>query len=274
MTLPTRVALGTMHGKEAALAPPLAGLGIKVVLARIDTDRFGTFTAETPRAGSMEEAARAKALAAMKATGLDVGIGSEGAYGPHPYLPFAGIGQEVLLWHEAATGREIVVRVMDAKPVYDHCDAANLPEAEDFLLRVGFPACAVIVAPSPTAPPVAKGLRQREALGAALQEAVALSDRGRAFLQTDMRAHLNPRRMAMIGQGGEKLVKRLVTPCPACGMHGWGVIRHQPGLPCEACGGDTALIAADILGCSACGEEQAKRREGLAAALYCPICNP
>ena len=79
MTLPARVALGTMHGKEAALAPPLAALGIGLVTPAMDTDRFGTFTAETPRAGSMEEAARAKAQAAMAATGRDFGIGSEGA---------------------------------------------------------------------------------------------------------------------------------------------------------------------------------------------------
>jgi hypothetical protein len=274
MTLPARAALGTMHGKEAALAPPLAALGILLETVAIDTDRFGTFTAETPRAGSMEEAARAKALAAITATGLPCGIGSEGAYGPHPVLPFAGIGQEVLLWHEATTGREIVVRVMDPQPVYDHCDAADLTEAEGFLQRVGFPDCAVIVAPTPTSSPVAKGLRQREPLAAALHEAAALSGTGRAFLQTDMRAHMNPRRMAMIRQAGEKLAARLARPCPICSAYGWGVIRHVSGLACEECGGPTSLIAADVFGCSACGAEETAQREGLAAALYCPICNP
>lgn len=274
MTLPARVALGTMHGKEAALAPPLADLGIGLVTPAMDTDRFGTFTAETPRAGTMEEAARAKALAAMAATGLDCGIGSEGAYGPHPVMPFAGIGQEVLLWHEGRTGREIVVRVIDPQPAYDHAEVADLAGAEAFLQRAGFPDCAVIVAPAPDLAPVAKGLRDREALAAALRAAVPLSPKGRAFVQTDMRAHMNPRRMATIGRAAAQLAERLATPCPACHAHGWGVIRQEPGLPCEDCGGETALIGADILGCSACGAERAEPRAGYATALYCPQCNP
>ena len=274
MTLPTRVALGSMHGKEAALVPPLAALGIEVVVAGIDTDRFGTFTAETPRQGSMEEAARAKAVAACGVTGLPVGIGSEGAYGPHPVIPFAGIGQEVLVWHEAATGRAIVERVLDREPVYDQAEVADLAGAEGFLARIGFPACAVIVAPAPTLPPVAKGLRSVEALEAALRRALRKAPDGRAFLQTDMRAHMNPRRMAMIGQLAEKLAARLAEHCPDCGAPGWGLVRHAAGLPCEDCGGPTGLIAADVRGCTACGAERVVDRGGFAAALYCPACNP
>ena len=53
MSLPERVALGTMHGKAAAIAPPLARLGIALVVPEgLDTNRFGTFTGETPRHGS------------------------------------------------------------------------------------------------------------------------------------------------------------------------------------------------------------------------------
>ena len=108
MTLPTRAALCTLHGKEAALAPPLSALGITLIRPEIDTDRFGTFTAETPRFGTMAEAARAKAKAAISATGLPVGIGSEDAYGPHPKISFLPLGRELLLWHEGETGREII----------------------------------------------------------------------------------------------------------------------------------------------------------------------
>jgi len=58
MTLPDRAALRTMHGKAAAIAPPLARLGITLVVPKgLDTDRFGTFTAEVPRKGTMDDAA-------------------------------------------------------------------------------------------------------------------------------------------------------------------------------------------------------------------------
>jgi hypothetical protein len=65
--LPARAALGALHGKVAVLAPPLAKLGITFSQRYIDTDRFGAFTAETPRSVKMADAARAKARATTKA---------------------------------------------------------------------------------------------------------------------------------------------------------------------------------------------------------------
>ena len=111
--LPDRVALGTMHGKEAVIAPPLAALGVTVVLAEVETDRFGTFSGEVARTGSMIEAARAKAQAAIAATGLPVGLASEGAYGPHPHFSFLPFGRELLVWLDIRTGQEVVEMTTD-----------------------------------------------------------------------------------------------------------------------------------------------------------------
>jgi len=274
MTLPSRAALGTMHGKEAALAPPLAALGISLILPAIDTDRFGTFTAETPRSGTMADAARAKARAAIAATGLSVGIASEGAYGPHPDIPFLPLGRELLLWHEAETGREIIEQALDDRPSYDHAEVADLAEAEALLARVAFPATALIVAASADALPVAKGVRDHDALAAAIGRAVACSADRRAFLQTDMRAHMNPRRMEVIAGLAGRIAQRLSTPCPHCRAPGWGLLRRDPGLPCGDCGTSTALVAHDIHGCTACGAEDRTARTGTADPAHCPYCNP
>jgi len=268
MTLPARAALGTMHGKEAAIAPPLSTLGITLTVAPIDTDRFGTFTAETPRAGSMEDAARAKAIAAIEATGLPVGIASEGAYGPHPYLPFAPLGQELILWRDARTGQEIIERSRDTRPLYDQTEAATPAEADAFLARVNFPTTAVIVAPGPKAAPIAKGIRDRAALAEAMRATP------RAFLQTDMRAHMNPRRMEVIAALATRLALRLSAACPACDAPGWGLLRSDPGLPCSDCGTPTRLPVLDIHGCTACGHETAQQRQGAADPAHCPYCNP
>lgn len=268
MTLPPRAALGTMHGKEAAIAPPLATLGIALTVAPIDTDRFGTFTAETPRTGGMEDAARAKALAAIEATGLPVGIASEGSYGPHPFVPFAALGQELILWHDARTGQEVLEHQTDPTPVYDHIEAATVEEAEPFLARIRFPETAVIVAPDAKTAPFAKGIRDRAALVDAMRQTP------RAFVQTDMRAHMNPRRMEVIAALATRLALRLSTPCPACAAPGWGLLRREPGLPCTDCGTPTALPAQDIHGCTACGHETAHPRPGAADPAHCPYCNP
>lgn len=276
--LPSRVALGTMHGKAAVIAPPLSTLGIGVVVPEgLDTDRFGTFSGEVARAGTMEQAARAKARAAVAMTGLPVGIASEGAYGPHPVVPFLALGQEMILWHEAATGREIVEVQRDDRPAYDHALLSGVDEVAGFLARIAFPDMAVVVAGEGAARPLAKGLSDARAVERAVAAALALSDSGRAVVMTDMRAHLNPRRMAVIGELAARLAARLACPCPACGAPGWGRLRLEAGLPCGDCGTATGLVRDEILGCTACGAEAAQSFPGApdwADPGHCPICNP
>jgi hypothetical protein len=79
-----------MHGKEQAIAPVLKeSLDLYIeVPPEFNSDRFGTFTRDIPRAGSQLESARNKALAAMEVTGSDLGLASEGAFGPHPAMPW------------------------------------------------------------------------------------------------------------------------------------------------------------------------------------------
>ena len=85
-----RIALPTLHVKERVLATVLEP-GLGGVLQRIDdfdTDTLGSFTRETPRAGTQIEAARKKARIGMARTGLRCGLGSKDAFGADP---FAGL---------------------------------------------------------------------------------------------------------------------------------------------------------------------------------------
>ena len=270
--LPDRVALGTMHGKERAIAPPLAELGIRIERAVIDTDRFGTFSGDVLRSGNMLEAARAKARAAAEATGLSVALASEGAYGPHPYIPFLPLGRELLLWLDTRTGREIVEVLTDDQPCYDQQRIDDAALVCGFVSRIGFPTTAAIVQTSSAAPPIAKGIIDREALDAAV--AAALAATGSALVQTDMRAHMNPRRMKVIGDLARRLAGRLSTLCPACAAAGFGFLRSLPGLKCCDCGTETGLIAADVHGCTACGHTDSHPRVAKADPANCPFCNP
>ena len=220
----------------------------------------------------MAEEVRAKAEAAMAATGHAIGIASEGAYGPHPAVPFLPFGRELILWRDAARGLEIVERMADEAPAFDRAEVDGPAAAGPFLARIGFPETAVVVAAADCGTPVAKGLRDREALARAIAAAG-----GRATLSTDMRAHMNPRRMATIARLAERLAKRLATPCPGCGAPGFGRLRVEAGLPCAVCTAPTAMVAREIHGCAACGAEAARPRpDGLAEAdaATCQHCNP
>ncbi|REC56030.1 hypothetical protein DRV84_10420 [Rhodosalinus sediminis] len=267
--------LATMHGKEAALAPPLARAGLELRrVAGVDTDALGTFTGEIPRAGSLHDAAEAKARLAIELSRGDLGLGSEGAYGPHPQIPVIPQGVETLVLVDAA--RDLVLsETMEApRPVYDHAEAAALPALEPFLARIGFPGHAVIVQPKGGGP-ARKGLRARTALARAVAEAAEASADGLAVVQTDMRAHMNPTRMRALAALAERFAERLTCPCPACGAPGWGPVRPGPALPCACCGGATLTRGAPVRGCAACAHEAAEASATAQAdPMHCPACNP
>lgn len=274
-----RAVLATMHGKEAAVAPAFREIaGIGVTGARgIDTDRLGTFTGEVARTGSVEETALAKARLGMAATGETLGIASEGSYGPHPQVPFLAAGVEHLVFVDEERGLVVRETLVDEAPVYDHAVIGSVLELEPVLWRLGFPDHAVTVRPNDGVQVARKGIRERPDLREAVAWAVALSADGRAFLQTDMRAHMNPTRMAAIGRLAARLARRLLQVCPSCRAPGFGAVGVERGLPCALCGEPTGMVRAELHGCAACGYSEARPRpDGRveAEAGSCPACNP
>ena len=233
-----RAVLATMHGKEAAIVPAFneqLELTVEIPSA-IDTDTLGTFTGEIARAGTIREAAIAKARLGMAATGLPIGIASEGSYGPHPHVPFIPGGVEFMVLVDDERGIVVTEHLIDDAPVYKHAVAAKIGDLRAFLDHIRFPEHAVIVRPhEPDDDDVLiyKGLRTDEALESALATTAPRSRDGRALVQTDMRAHMNPTRMASIARLARAFCDRLATPCPACDAPGYGQIGVETGLPCE-----------------------------------------
>lgn len=269
-----------MHGKERAIAPVLCRwFDMTVTTAPgIDTDALGTFTGEIARRGTMVDAARAKARLAIKRTGAHVGIGSEGAFGPHPHIPFLASGQEVLLLLDATTGHEVIVH-RRTPTNFDHIVVSPADDPEPFLKRVGFPEHAVIVRPEEPADTsvLVKGLNDLERMRRAIREVGARSASGRVMVQTDMRAHLNPTRMAGIARTTKWLALRMARCCPSCGRPGFGLIDIERGLPCGDCGAPTRLVRAEIHGCKVCGHKIRRfERPGRTRAepRWCELCNP
>ena len=123
-----RAVLATMHGKEAAIVPAFQErleLTVEIPSA-IDTDALGTFTGEIPREGTIRKAAVAKARLGMAATGLSIGIASEGSYGPHPHVPFIPGGVEFMVLVDDGHGIVVSEYLIDDAPVYEHTVAAEI----------------------------------------------------------------------------------------------------------------------------------------------------
>ena len=264
--------IATMHGKERALAPPLEALGLSVRVADgLDTDRFGAFTGEVARTGTMLDAARVKVRAAVsRHPDADWVLASEGAFGPSAAVPMLAEARELVLAWRASDDLEVRTLKVSFETNFAHIDDPAPGALDAFLERAGFPGHAVIVTAGGTV--LAKGVQDRAALNTIIAGA---ADPVR--IETDMRAHLNPTRMGEIARAAEDLAMRLASPCPACSAPGFGLARVERGLPCSACGSATDRVRAEIHACPACGHGARKTRaDGLEAADpgECPVCNP
>ena len=278
------IAVATLHGKQRVLARPLLrGLGLRLVhTSAVDTDQFGSFCGTRPRRLEAVLTARRKAEAAMDALSLDLGIASEGSFGPHPSLPMLAAGVECLVVVDRRSVRVLVEQAISRRTNYSAIAVGRPIEALGWLKQVGFPSHAVMVRPhqregQAVAPWLAKGVSQAPELAGLLARAAAASSVGQAWLETDMRAHCNPTRMASIRQLTFQLVRRLRQPCPACGAPGYGLVETLPGLPCSACGLASRWVMQQVSGCDVCGYRQwYPRPDGLQAVdpQHCDYCNP
>lgn len=261
------VALGTMHGKSAAFAPAFARwLDAEVrPSVDLDTDALGTFTRDVPRVARPEDAAITKARAASSELGTSLGLATEASYAP----AFGGYGpmvhEELAVFVDldrgihVAQGLRTYADVAPARTVVDEAGARR------YLSRIGFPEQAVVAR---TGGGVCKGIGDEAGV-------IALLGDGPVGLEPDLRAHMNPGRRRTLRRLSWILAARLLTPCQACGCPGFGLVDVERGVPCAACGEETAAVRADVLGCPACDERALRdRRVRTADPATCDACNP
>jgi ribosomal protein L37E len=270
--------IATMHGKEAAIAPPLeAALGVRCILpSGFDTDRFGTYSGETERPGNAFETMRMKCLAAMEACGADLGIASEGSFGPHPYIPFAVAGEERLICIDRLQGLEIAVQQVTPRTNFNREEVKHWQALMDFARQAGFPAHGLLLKGLQDKQPVCiKGIQSEAALRIAFDR--LLHENEVVTVETDMRAMCNPTRMDVIAQLTQQLLDKMTSLCPACAKPGFGEKRHEAGLPCGWCGSPTGKVLAAETNCTHCGFGERKVfPDGMEEADPgdCPRCNP
>lgn len=273
-----KVALLTQHGKERVISPPLEEqLGCHIVhVSGYNTDRLGTFTREIPRAGTQLEAAQRKARIGMELSGLTTGLASEGSFGPDPITGILPWNLELLVWIDDTLLIE-VVGCASGKTNFSHLLTASWDEAEQFAHNAGFPEHWLVLRPEGAEhPQINKGIAGWDEFKKAFHEACGQAVNGRAFLETDMRAHANPTRMETISSAARDLAQKLCCCCPACGTPGFHRAERIPGLPCEDCGSPTRETRADAHRCVSCAHQLIVERTEVkvASAARCDYCNP
>ena len=94
------------------------------------------------------------------------------------------------------------------------------------------------------------------------------------WLESDMRAHRNPRRMSMISRCADVLEKRLLSACPDCRNPGFGNTTLIVGAACSLCAYKTRVARAKLLRCEHCGYEAEEFLRETTDPVHCDFCNP
>lgn len=270
-----------MHGKERAIGPalmrvlPLAGVQ---VIDQVETDRFGTFTGEVGRPLEPLQACMAKARHGAEVGGLDLVIASEGSFFPYPPAPFMPCDEEVLVLYDKRDERFFEHRYTSLRTVFGGEVCSDRLQLLDFARRMQFPAHGLVVRPREqwrSGNEQVKGITSEGALLGIAERLI--SNHGSCWVETDMRAMMNPTRMEVIGETAERFAGELSEPCPACGACWFRVSKAMPGLPCAMCGWPTPATRAYVRSCWACGHSSTSPRpDGRAteSPQHCGNCNP
>lgn len=272
----------TMHDKEVYLngaCKKILGASLRGLKGVLDTDLLGTFSGEVERMGTQKETVLKKCLLGLKQSGLPYGIASEGSFGPDPLIPFFNSSIETVVFIDQKRNFQLFESRRFLKTNYNQKTVSDFEDCSEFLKEAIFPSHRLIVRPNVWVDKtiVFKGLQTLDELKKALSTACIHSEDKKAFIQTDMRAHMNPTRAFNLVKLGLRLFRRLQHLCPSCSSPGWGPSRKVPGKPCKVCSCPTPLPYASLWNCPLCPMEEEKPLFDShipAEPGHCPNCNP
>ncbi|MFA7655707.1 DUF6671 family protein [Acidithiobacillus thiooxidans] len=276
--LKKHIAFITKHGKEAVIIPVLEK-NLQCYITHVkhyDTDQQGTFTRDIERVDNQLNTARHKARIGMEMSGLNLGLASEGAFGPDPFTGFIPWNREIIVLIDNETKTEIIGEAQGPGN-HQHLITSNWSEALTFGKKVGFPDQLIIIRPDHESDNrIIKNITSWDLYEKIFHDVINNSTTGYAFIETDGRAYANPKRMEMIAKATKDLLIKMQSCCPGCGTPGFTVIERFPGLPCKNCNGPTKIFYMDLYACQKCGEHREIKctDQEWADPLYCDFCNP
>lgn len=270
------VLLASMHKKEQVIAPPFRKrLSCTLQVPAFDTDQFGTFTGEIPYKLSPYETCLLKAKTIAKYYNYPLAVASEGSFGGHPASSFVPVNHELMVFVDNMRGWIIAEQLVSQKTNYTMLTVNKDTGLDAFLKRALFPSHALILQTTSDKRILAQGINNFELLTHYLT--LGFKTEEELHLSTDMRAMMNPTRMAVIAELADKLTQRIACLCPRCKCPGFGFKFTRGALPCALCSLPTSFYEEEVWGCICCDHQECKkRRDGLlkAESGQCNYCNP
>ena len=273
-----KIIIATKHQKEKVIAP-LFENGIKVkciVPENFDTDLFGTFTGEIERSLDPISTIRKKCLSAMNLYNCEIGVASEGSFGPHPTLGFINVNEELIIFIDKKNKIEVLSRELSLKTNFDGQNVFSELELIEFAKRTKFPSHGLILkAKHIKGFEIFKDFKNLKELKMIFNNLIKKSYT--ISIETDMRAMNNPTRMKVIQLATKKIIEKLKTHCPNCNMIGFEIVESISGLPCQLCAMPTRSSLKHVYACKKCEFKKEKKypnKKFTEDPMYCDFCNP
>ena len=273
-----RLVIATKHQKEKIIAPIIENaIGVTCIKNTLfDTDILGTFSGEIERKNDVISTLRSKCINAMTMHNVDLAIASEGSFGPHPSLFFIPGNEESLLFMDLKNNIEITARELSTETNFNGQYIKNEFELDEFCKQVKFPSHGLILKSDQINwTEIHKGISNHSQLIRHFKK--MMNAFGKVYVETDMRAHLNPTRMSVIKKASAKLVQKIQSKCPSCKTPGFDIKNIKNGLPCSLCGAPTRSIVSVNYVCAKCNfikEEKFPNKKKTEDPMYCDYCNP
>jgi len=273
-----RILIASQHKKEDILSPLLtAALGVvPITCQELNTDLLGTFTGEIERADDPLTTARKKCETGMDLSGTDLAVATEGSFGPHPTIPFAPAGDEIIVLVDKKNKIEIAARELTTLTNFGGTEINSETQLRAFAEQSLFPSHGLILSDGQkNKQHIVKGIHSWEELMECFY--AMMKKNMRIYAETDMRAMHNPTRMKSIGKACEKLIEKINSTCPGCGCPGFSVVSVQEGLPCSLCGRASRSTLSHLYRCQKCHKEEIKKYpydKHEEDPMYCDYCNP
>lgn len=270
--------LTTKHRKEKVIGPLVyVQLGLEVETNhQFDTDLLGTFSGEVERKKSAHETVLEKCKAGLINGDYDLGMASEGSFGPHPSIPFVPCNEELVCLIDLKNNWNLVGKSLSFETNFHGEWINNIAELEEFATRVLFPSHAIILRTKKNEViDVVKGIQNKSNLINHFKRLKQTN--GKVWAESDMRAHLNPTRMKNIALATQNLIDKINSLCPSCQTPGFSVKSIQKGLPCELCQWPSESAISHLYECQACGHSHTllfPNGQKFIDPMYCQLCNP
>lgn len=273
-----KLIIATKHKKETVIEPLFRdAFEVECFVDPIfDSDLLGTFTGEIERMGDPISTLRQKCLLAMDSNNCDLGVASEGSFGPHPSYFFIPADDELIIFIDKKYNLEIMARSLSTATNFNGKYISNEKELIEFATLVDFPSHGLIIKKDmDDLSFIKKGIHDETELLKHFN--FCLKYYSGAYIETDMRAMHNPMRMEVIKDAAIRLIQKINSKCPKCSVPGFSIGELIEGLPCNYCGNPTNSILFHRFLCAQCNyQEDEKYPNGKKSEepMFCNFCNP